>query len=56
MLQICFVIKYTDRWRDACVFLSKISSGMRIADGDLLICNVCHLLLASIPGESIRRF
>lgn len=56
MLQICFVIKYTDRWRDACVFLPKIFSCMRIPDGDLPICNVCHLLLASIPGESIRHF
>jgi len=55
-VQICFVIEYTGRWRDACVFLPKISSGMRIPDGDLPICNVCHLLLASIKGESIRRF
>jgi hypothetical protein len=56
MLQIRFVMKYADRWRDTCVFLPKISSDIRIPDGDLPICKVCHLLLAAILNESIRHF
>jgi hypothetical protein len=51
----CYSI-YRQMERDACVFLPKIHSGMRIPDGDLPISNDCHLLLASIPGESVRRF